>query len=200
MPITTTKTGELGSHPTLSPSNPSSSYLWSCPSSSAPSSVSPSRKYNHSYNLRPTWRSESQVANAPVSTIYFYLPVSDSRDTHWSCTSPGTSTVLRAQEGLKQIFKPPSRSWVLHSFQSTYLIWSYFYLHNNSDILTNPNEESRELYLHCNYHVAQNGSPPLGRKLFLSLHLASSVFFYKTRPRGSLRIAKIHSKPKRRHI
>lgn len=35
-------------------------------------------------------------------------------------------------------------------------------------ILTHPNEESTELYLHCNYHVAQNGSPPMGGKLLIT--------------------------------
>lgn len=83
------------------------------------------------------------------------------------------------QGGLKHVLKPPSRSWALHSFQSTYLIWSHFILTTTQMILTNPNEESRELYLHCNYHVAQNGSPPSGGKLFLPLYLASSVFFVK---------------------
>lgn len=65
-------------------------------------------------------------------------------------------------------------------------------------VLTHPNEESRELYLHCNYHVAQKGSPALRRKLFPPLHGASSVALVN-RPRCPQNWAGTHSKPKRRH-
>ena len=49
-------------------------------------------------------------------------------------------------------------------------------------ILTTPNEESRELYLHRNYRVAQNGCPPLGSKLILSTVFSSVFVFFFLKP------------------
>ena len=104
---------------------------------------------------------------------------------HRSRTSPNQHPALCTKES-KARFKPPFLwSWALHSFQSTSIIWSHFILTTTRVILTTPNEESRELYLHRNYHVAQNGRPPLRRKLILSTAFSIGFCcccFFKTRP------------------
>ena len=117
--------------------------------------------------------------NALVSSITFIF--CESVQWHWARTSPNQHPALCTRES-EASFKPPFLwSWVLHSFQSTSLIWSHFILTTTRVILTTPNEESRELYLHRNYHVAQNGCPPLGSKRILST-VFSSVFFFFFKP------------------
>ena len=113
--------------------------------------------------------------SALLSAITFIF--CESVQWHRSRTSPNQHPALCTKES-KVSFKPPFLwSWALHSFQSTSLIWSHFILTTTRVILTTPNEESRELYLHHNYHVAQNGRPPLRRKLILSTAFSSGVFF-----------------------